>query len=191
MSKCIWFIGHEASIKLNFSIRAENAYINTAHPDFLSGHKALAIVGEKLATSQSQVAKPGTPGHGDNRRMLPSAPASSSTNTAASMSATGTSGSQAMNSLPGTSLYPVATDSENLYGSFMQKKTPKKPGVLEPPPPILKATGSLSEREYVEIEVISRQKTVAHTHTYMPNLDVAMCRIRACAQHLYFWRFFG
>jgi dynamin 1-like protein len=39
------------------------------------------------------------------------------------------------------------------FGSFFQKK--KKPGTLENPPPILKATGTLSEREYMETEVIS------------------------------------
>lgn len=39
------------------------------------------------------------------------------------------------------------------FGSFFQKK--KKPGVLENPPQVLKATGNLSEREYIETEVIS------------------------------------
>lgn len=53
-----------------------------------------------------------------------------------------------------TSLFPVEHDTGSLFGSFLNKKPVKKPGVLETPPAILKATGSLSEREYVEIEII-------------------------------------
>src|SRR5690606_35735332 len=30
----------------------------------------------------------------------------------------------------------------------------KKPGVLEPPPPVLRPTGSVSEHEFIEIEAI-------------------------------------
>lgn len=39
------------------------------------------------------------------------------------------------------------------FGSFFSKK--KKPGVLEAPPTVLKASGTLNEREYMETEVIS------------------------------------
>lgn len=57
-----------------------------------------------------------------------------------------------------TSIYHVPSDSDTFFGSFLQKKGSKKPGVLEPPPNVLKASGSLSEREYYEIEVNSKDE---------------------------------
>lgn len=41
------------------------------------------------------------------------------------------------------------------FGSFFASKNKKKMAAMEPPPPSLKASGTLSEREGVEVEVIS------------------------------------
>ncbi|SRR6266516_3483231 len=41
------------------------------------------------------------------------------------------------------------------FGSFFASKNKKKMAAMEPPPPTLKASGTLSEREGVEVEVIS------------------------------------
>ena len=41
---------------------------------------------------------------------------------------------------------------DGFFGSFFKQK--KRPGVLEAPPTVLKATGNMSEREQVETEVI-------------------------------------
>ena len=41
------------------------------------------------------------------------------------------------------------------FGSFFAAKNKKKAAAMEPPPPTLKASGTLSERENVEVEVIS------------------------------------
>lgn len=43
---------------------------------------------------------------------------------------------------------------EGVFSSFFSKQPNKRPGVLEAPPAVLKASGTVSEREYVEIEVI-------------------------------------
>ncbi|CAB4384742.1 hypothetical protein RhiirA5_357203 [Rhizophagus irregularis] len=40
------------------------------------------------------------------------------------------------------------------FGSFFTGSKKKKPGVMDAPPPVLKATGNLSEREIMETEVI-------------------------------------
>ena len=41
------------------------------------------------------------------------------------------------------------------FGSFFASKNKKKMAAMEPPPPTLKASGTLSEREGLEVEVIS------------------------------------
>ena len=48
-------------------------------------------------------------------------------------------------------------DSSNsgFFGSFFAAKNKKKAAAMEPPPPTLKASGTLSEREGIEVEVIS------------------------------------
>jgi dynamin 1-like protein len=49
------------------------------------------------------------------------------------------------------------SDSSNtgFFGSFFAAKNKKKAAAMEPPPPTLKASGTLSEREGIEVEVIS------------------------------------
>jgi hypothetical protein len=41
------------------------------------------------------------------------------------------------------------------FGSFFASKNKKKMAAMEAPPPILKASGTLSEREGTEVEIIS------------------------------------
>ena len=41
------------------------------------------------------------------------------------------------------------------FGSFFASKNKKKMAAMEAPPPTLKASGTLSEREGIEVEVIS------------------------------------
>ncbi len=42
------------------------------------------------------------------------------------------------------------------FGSFFAAKNKKKAAAMEPPPSTLKASGTLSEREGIEVEVISK-----------------------------------
>ncbi|KAK9766662.1 vacuolar protein sorting-associated protein 1, variant 4 [Basidiobolus ranarum] len=105
----------------------ESCYINTGHPDFLGGHKALAIIDERVNATKHP------PNSSDSKK--------SGTNTPAGN--------------PGISL--LSQDSENsetgFFGSFFSNKK-KKSSFMESPPQILKASGTLSEREYMETEVI-------------------------------------
>jgi vacuolar protein sorting-associated protein 1 len=52
---------------------------------------------------------------------------------------------------------PEADGSGNagFFGSFFAAKNKKKAAAMEAPPPTLKASGALSERETIEVEVIS------------------------------------
>ncbi|KAM3581270.1 vacuolar protein sorting-associated protein 1 [Umbelopsis sp. WA50703] len=109
-------------------VNMEAVYINTGHPDFLNGHKAIALVTDRLSAKQQQAA----------------ADPKASKNQLAALQT---------NNLNSPSADP--NDSNSFFGSFFsgQKKT-KKGNMMETPPPVLKATGNLSEREMMETEVI-------------------------------------
>lgn len=47
------------------------------------------------------------------------------------------------------------TSNTGFFGSFFAAKNRKKAAAMEGPPPTLKASGTLSEREGIEVEVIS------------------------------------
>lgn len=55
------------------------------------------------------------------------------------------------------------------FGSFFAAKNKKKMAAMEPPPPTLKASGTLSEREGLEVEVISKPYL---EHTQINKADV-------------------
>jgi len=51
---------------------------------------------------------------------------------------------------------PEISDSgTGFFGSFFLAKNKKKAAAMEPPPAVLKASGTLSEREVIDVEVIS------------------------------------
>ena len=110
-------------------IAAESTYVNTAHPDFISGHQAMSIASEKLF--------PKPPPEKDGR----SARAS-------------TQVSPLSNQMSKTNLNDDKDDS-GFFSSFWPTKKPaKKSGVMESVPAVLKASGNLSEREMLEMETI-------------------------------------
>ena len=47
-------------------------------------------------------------------------------------------------------------DNGSFFGSFFTARNKKKMAAMEAPPPVLKASGTLSERESMEVEVISK-----------------------------------
>lgn len=57
---------------------------------------------------------------------------------------------------------PPDTGTSSFFGSFWASKNKKKMAAMEAPPPTLKASASLSEREATEVEVIS--KSSAHSN---------------------------
>lgn len=120
---------------LSRHIRAESNFINPTHPNFISGHKAMAIVYEKLHPKEKPTAPPI-----DSRTGKPlslNQPAASQTYSLDAAPKEGAEG--------------------GIFSSFLSsgsKPSARKPGILEAPPAVLKASGNVSEREYAEIQVI-------------------------------------
>lgn len=110
-------------------VAMEACYINTGHPDFLNGHRAMAIVNDRHTAAKPIQVDPKT-----GKPM----PASATPVRAASPTLGGMS------------------DDANggFFGSFFASKNKKKMAAMEAPPPTLKASGTLSEREGIEVEVI-------------------------------------
>ncbi|KAL2760467.1 hypothetical protein ACRALDRAFT_1059736 [Sodiomyces alcalophilus JCM 7366] len=107
-------------------VAMEACYINTGHPDFLNGHRAMALVNERYNQSKPVQVDPKTgkplPG-GTPRAASPAVPEPESSNA-------------------------------GFFGSFFAAKNKKKAAAMEAPPPMLKASGTLSDRENIEVEVI-------------------------------------
>ncbi|SGY77261.1 BQ5605_C005g03589 [Microbotryum silenes-dioicae] len=114
-------------------VSMEATYINTGHPDFISGHKAMAIVADRIAA-----AKPAPPTHDPK------------------------SGKMAPGTLNnGRDLDVDLKKEEGFFNSFWPGgKKPIVPAnrkgaaAMDAPPPMLRASGTLSERETMETEVI-------------------------------------
>ncbi|KAM0346041.1 hypothetical protein ACHAPU_005802 [Fusarium lateritium] len=106
-------------------VSMESCYVNTGHPDFLNGHRAMAMVNERYNPKPVQV---------DPKSGKPIAP----TPRAASPSVSD----------------PESGNNSGFFGSFFAAKNKKKAAAMEAPPPTLKASGTLSERENIEVEVI-------------------------------------
>jgi hypothetical protein len=60
----------------------------------------------------------------------------------------------------GSALDSMNDANGGFFGSFFASKNKKKMAAMEPPPPTLKASGTLSEREGIEVEVISKSRVV-------------------------------
>ncbi|KAI2378536.1 vacuolar protein sorting-associated protein 1 [Ophidiomyces ophidiicola] len=108
-------------------VSMESCYVNTGHPDFLSGHRAMAIVQERQNSSKPTQVDPKT------GKPLP------------------------ISQQPPRSASPsldMSDGNSGFFGSFFASKNKKKMAAMEPPPPTLKASGALSEKENAEVEVI-------------------------------------
>ncbi|KAI1485184.1 vacuolar sorting protein 1 [Biscogniauxia mediterranea] len=110
-------------------VAMEACYVNTAHPDFLNGHRAMAIVNERYNGAKPVQVDPKT------GKPLPS----SATTPARAAS---------------PSIDTNLDSNSGFFGSFFAAKNKKKAAAMEAPPPMLKASGTLSEREGIEVEVI-------------------------------------
>ncbi|KAI9664259.1 MAG: vacuolar protein sorting-associated protein 1 [Alyxoria varia] len=107
-------------------VSMEATYINTGHPDFLNGSRAMAIVNERHSASKPTQVDPKT-GKPIPGSTAPPRPASPDMND-------GSGG--------------------GFFGSFFASKNKKKLAAMEAPPPTLKASGTLSDKESQEVEVI-------------------------------------
>jgi replication fork clamp-binding protein CrfC len=107
-------------------VLSEACYLNTGHPDFISGHRAMALVAER---HQPPPAAPHDP-----KKPHP-------------------------NALNNERDLDVNIKDQGFFGSFFAggKATAKerqKHATMESPPPSLKASGQLTDRESMEVEVI-------------------------------------
>ncbi|KZZ98077.1 vacuolar sorting protein 1 [Ascosphaera apis ARSEF 7405] len=110
-------------------VAMESCYINTGHPDFMSGQRAMAIVHERQLAGKPVPVDPKT------GKPLPV--------------------SQQPNRASTPELESPSSGGGSFFGSFFSSKANKKKmAAMEPPPPLLKASGSLSEKESAEVEVI-------------------------------------
>ncbi|KAF5706330.1 vacuolar sorting-associated 1 [Fusarium globosum] len=107
-------------------VAMESCYVNTGHPDFLNGHRAMAMVNERYNPSKPVQVDPKT------GKPLASTPRAASP----------------------TVPDPDSAGNSGFFGSFFAAKNKKKAAAMEAPPPTLKASGTLSERENIEVEVI-------------------------------------
>lgn len=137
-------------------IASEQTYINTAHPDLLNGSEAMSMVQEKLHPSQQQynqqqqpqqiyvdpkTGKPLPPNKQPHQQpQQPQSPQNLQGN---------------MAPMTPNNLSQGNADNKNgFFGGFFSSKNKKKLASLEAPPPVLKATGQMTERETLETEVI-------------------------------------
>ncbi|EFP89860.2 vacuolar protein sorting-associated protein 1 [Puccinia graminis f. sp. tritici CRL 75-36-700-3] len=115
-------------------VAAEATYINTGHPDFISGHKAMALVNAKIEAAKPP--PPSGPATLDKAGKLPPGAINNGRDLDVDMK-------QDPNSL------------EALEG---RQPGPRRKSagssLMEPPPQTLKASGTLSEREVIETDVI-------------------------------------
>ncbi|KAL9579849.1 MAG: hypothetical protein Q9212_004856 [Teloschistes hypoglaucus] len=109
-------------------VAMESCYINTGHPDFLNGHRAMAIVNDRHNANKPTQVDPKT------GKPLP----------ASAIPPRASSPSLDLQSDSGT----------GFFGSFFAPKNKKKMAAMDSPPPQLKASGTLSEKEANEVEVI-------------------------------------
>jgi len=118
-------------------VAMQACYVNTTHPDFLNGHKALAIVSDRMNAQKSQPAadaKNGkvTPAQLNNNKDLD---------------------------------VDMKKEEASFFGSFFSagKNAPKKKGaaLMDAPPAIIRPQAALSDRETMETEVI---KLLIHSY---------------------------
>jgi hypothetical protein len=111
-------------------VSMEAVYINTGHPDFINGSRAMALVHERHNAAKPIQVDPKT-----GKPLAPTVPPRS------------------------ISPSLEANDGAGFFGSFFASKNKKKMAAMEPPPATLKASGVLSEKEVQEVEVISESCT--------------------------------
>ncbi|KAK0265001.1 vacuolar protein sorting-associated protein 1 [Friedmanniomyces endolithicus] len=115
-------------------VAMEACYVNTGHPDFLNGHRAMAIVNERHSAAKPVQVDPKT------GKPLPASAAAAAMPPPRSNSPSLDMGN--------------GQDGAGFFGSFFASKNKKKMAAMEPPPATLKASGTLSEKESQEVEVI-------------------------------------
>lgn len=159
-------------------VSMEACYINTGHPDFLNGHKVREICGPERNSkpSSSKMTKSSPPtsrirsSHWASQlfcdiyesNKLPQAMAivNDRHNAAKPTQVDPKTGRPLPPAVPPRAASPSLdlpqNDQGGFFGSFFAPKNKKKMAAMDSPPPQLKASGTLSEKEANEVEVISK-----------------------------------
>lgn len=106
-------------------VNMESSYVNTGHPDFMNGQKAIMMVEEKMHPTPAPRIDPKT----GKATPVPASPTT-------------------------TASPDLEHNNGGFFGSFFASKSRKKLAAMEAPPAVLKASAALSERETMETEVI-------------------------------------
>ncbi|KAG8831259.1 vacuolar protein sorting-associated protein 1 [Serendipita sp. 399] len=117
-------------------VSMQACYVNTTHPDFLNGHKAMAIVTDRLNANKPPQSVPDpksgklAPGQINNNKDLD---------------------------------VDMKKDEQGFFGSFFAKgaQPKKKTTTMEAPPAVIRPQAALNERETMETEVI---KLLIHSY---------------------------
>ncbi|RKP13150.1 Dynamin central region-domain-containing protein [Piptocephalis cylindrospora] len=152
-------------------ISMEATYINTGHPDFLGGHRAMAVVQDRMIARNggggqgaggagNSVPDRSTPTTGGKSSVIPGLGGGSSSNPSSQGGYPTGIGRPNVDTINGFLDDPNqgSSGTSGFFGSFFSSSSSaakkKRNAALEAPPPILKASGTLSDREYMETEVI-------------------------------------
>lgn len=107
-------------------VAMQACYVNTTHPDFISGHKAMTFVVDRMNAAKPPPREPG-----------PGKVTSAQLNNNKDLDV------------------DLKKEEPSFFGSFFSVKQKKKGGpVLEAPPAVIKPQAALSERETMETDVI-------------------------------------
>lgn len=124
-------------------VASEACYLNTGHPDFISGHRAMAIVNERLHP-------PEKPAPDARRKEL------------------------AINN--DKDLDVTVKNEQGFFGSFFGNKqiqqNKARQALMESPPTTLRASGQLTDRETMEVEVIKLLITSYYNITKRTIIDM-------------------
>lgn len=159
-------------------VSMESCYINTGHPDFLNGHRVGDIISQVYPRGQHTSIQDPTPvlrstTLPSSHNFIDLSPKKSNTFSIQAMAIVNDRHSASKpvqvdpktgRPLPPTVPPRAASPSLDLppdhnsgfFGSFFAPKNKKKMAAMDSPPPQLKASGTLSEKEANEVEVISR-----------------------------------
>ena len=155
-------------------VAMESCYINTGHPDFLNGHRVgeiLSITCNPYSTFQSRTLI--SPMHrAYNIPFVTKSNASTLQAMAIVNDRHNSNKPTQVDPKTGRPLPPAVppraaspsldslseSSSSGFFGSFFAPKNKKKMAAMEAPPPQLKASGVLSEKEGQEVEVISMRR---------------------------------
>ena len=151
-------------------VAMESCYINTGHPDFLNGHRVGEVLSHSFSRHQASLDTRSISSLQSRSSTISPPTESNSTVQAMAIVNDRHSSSRPTQVDPKTgkplppavppraaspSMDSLSETNTGFFGSFFAPKNKKKMAAMESPPPQLKASGTLSEKEAQEVEVIS------------------------------------